>query len=107
MFPLAPHPHLHNLSLVLLMVGVLTGLRCNFKVVLICISLMTTDVGYFFKCLLVIYVSYFENSLLRFGHFLLSNEASSIGIGLPHCSIENPQTIQVFASCSVQTDSKV
>jgi hypothetical protein len=38
-----PHPHKHLLSFVFLMVAILTGVRWNLNVVLICISFMTRD----------------------------------------------------------------
>jgi hypothetical protein len=55
---------LSALSIVLLMLDMLTGVRWNLRVVLIYISLMAKDVAHFFKCFSVICVSYLENSLL-------------------------------------------
>jgi hypothetical protein len=40
-----------------------TGIRWNLRVVLICISLMTKDAEHFFRCFLAIRVSSVENSL--------------------------------------------
>jgi hypothetical protein len=49
--PLFPHPR-HLLSPEFLILAVLTGVRCNLKVVLICISLMIKNVEHFFQVLL-------------------------------------------------------
>ena len=44
----------HVLSLEVLTLVILRGIRRNLRVVFICFSLMTKDVVYFFKCFLVI-----------------------------------------------------
>jgi hypothetical protein len=61
--PLCPHPCQHLLSPEFLILVILTGMKWNLRVVLICISLMTKDVEHFFRCLSIILVSSVENSL--------------------------------------------
>jgi hypothetical protein len=61
--PLSPHPHQHLLLPGFLILDILTGVRWNLRIVLICISLMTKDVEHFLRCLDIQYSSV-ENSLL-------------------------------------------
>jgi hypothetical protein len=48
--PLSPYPCHLLLSPESLILDILTGVRQNLRVVLICISLMTKDVEHFYRC---------------------------------------------------------
>jgi hypothetical protein len=61
--PLSSHLRQHLLSPEFLILAILTGVRWNFRVVMICISLMINDVEYFFRCFSAIRYSLGENSL--------------------------------------------
>jgi hypothetical protein len=62
-FLLAPHPMQHVMSLQVLNLAILMGIRYNLRVVLICISLITKDVEHFFKYFLAIRDCSVENFL--------------------------------------------
>jgi hypothetical protein len=63
--PFSLHPCQHLLLVVFLMIVILTGVRWNISVVLICISFMAWDGEHFFMCFLVIWISTFEKVLFR------------------------------------------
>ena len=61
--PFSPHPLQQLLSPEFFILAILTGVRENLSVVLICISLITKDAEHFFRCFRAIRVSSVENSL--------------------------------------------
>ena len=61
--PLTPYPCQHLLSPEFLILAILTGVRWNFRVISICVSLMTKDGEHLFRCFLATLVSSVENSL--------------------------------------------
>ena len=65
--PFSPHPHQHFFFL---MLAILTSVRWYFIVVLICISLMISNVEHRLMCLLAICISFLEKYFFQsFAHF--------------------------------------
>jgi hypothetical protein len=62
---LSPNPHQYLLSPEFLNKAILTCLRWNLRVVLVCISLLTQDVEHFFRCFSAILYSSVENSIFN------------------------------------------
>ena len=69
--PLSPHPLQHVLAPEFLILAILTGVKWNLRVVLICISLITKDFKHFFKCFSAIQDSLLSILFSSVSYFLI------------------------------------
>jgi hypothetical protein len=72
--PFSLHPHQHLLLVVFLMIDILTGVKWNLSVILICISFVARDSEHVFMCFLDIWSSSTEKVLFSsVVHFFISS----------------------------------
>jgi hypothetical protein len=72
--PFPPHPYQHLLVMVFLMLAILTGVKRNLSMVLVCFSFMARDGEHFFMCFSAIWISSLEKvQFSSVAHFFIGS----------------------------------